>query len=43
MAALPGVIWGAAQFIEESVRNGLTPERYARQVAKILVGGVGSP
>jgi AcrR family transcriptional regulator len=41
MAALPGLIWGASHFMEEAQRNGLSPEGYARQVAKIIAFGVG--
>jgi AcrR family transcriptional regulator len=43
IAALPGIIWGASHFMEEALRNGLSPERYARQVAKVIAAGVGAP
>lgn len=43
MAALSSILWGATHFMKEALRSGLSPEKYARQVAKVIAGGVGAP
>ncbi|MFN7133239.1 MAG: TetR/AcrR family transcriptional regulator [Myxococcales bacterium] len=43
MRAVLGILYSAGALLEERVRGGLSIEEYARQLAKILVDGIGAP
>jgi AcrR family transcriptional regulator len=43
IAALQGLLYAAGQLMDERVRGGLSTERYAAQLAKMIVDGIGAP
>lgn len=42
-AALKAMLFSAAQLMDERLRDGLSPEAFARAVARTIVDGVGAP
>jgi AcrR family transcriptional regulator len=40
---LKGLFYTAGPLMDERVRGGLSPEQYARQLAKMIVEGIGAP
>jgi AcrR family transcriptional regulator len=41
--ALVGVLWSAAEMMDERVRGGLSAARFAQLIARMLVHGIGAP
>lgn len=41
--ALRGLLYAAGQIMDERVRGGLDARRYARQLANMIIDGIGAP